>query len=60
MARPLIHDTGLIDKWRSGAASVSGCTSCNRCVPYIYHPAGTWCVMNPPNDAAPNRERAAG
>lgn len=60
MARPLIHDTGLIEKWRSSEAAVSGCTSCNRCVPYIYHPAGTWCVMNPPNDAALNRERAAG
>lgn len=60
MARPLIHDTGLIGQWQSGASSVSGCTSCNRCVPYIYHPAGTWCVMNPPNDAALNRVRAAG
>ena len=59
MARPLIHDTGLIAKWHAGTASVSGCTSCNRCVPYIYHPAGTWCVLNPPNDPALNRVRAA-
>ncbi len=60
MARPLIHDPGLIDKLRSGEVAASGCTSCNRCIPYIYHPAGTWCVLNPPNDPQPNRVRAAG
>jgi len=59
MARPLIHDPGLVDKLRSGAVTVSGCTHCNRCIPYIYHPAGTWCVFNPPNDPQPNRVRAA-
>ena len=25
----------------------------------IYHPAGTMCVLNPPNDPAPNQVRAA-
>lgn len=59
MARPLIHDPGLVDKLRTGAVAVSGCTHCNRCIPYIYHPAGTWCVFNPPNDPQPNRVRAA-
>ncbi|HQR03120.1 MAG: NADH:flavin oxidoreductase [Proteobacteria bacterium] len=59
MARALIHDTGLVNKFRSGELKQSGCTSCNRCVPYIYHPAGTWCVMNPPNDPALNRVRAS-
>lgn len=60
MARPLIHDPRLIEKLRSGERTVSGCTNCNRCVPYIYHPAGTWCVLNPPNDPELNRVRAAG
>ncbi|WP_341643789.1 NADH:flavin oxidoreductase [Thauera sp. SDU_THAU2] len=60
MARPLIHDPKLIDKFRRGETAVSGCTNCNRCIPYIYHPAGTMCVLNPPNDPALNRVRAAG
>lgn len=59
MARALIHDTGLVNKFKSGELTQSGCTNCNRCVPYIYHPAGTWCVMNPPNDPALNRVRAS-
>lgn len=59
MARPLIHDPAFVDKLRSGALRESGCTNCNRCVPYIYHPAGTRCVLNPPNDPAPNRIRAS-
>ena len=60
MARALIHDPALVNKFRDGSAMTSGCTNCNRCVPYIYHPAGTWCVMNPPNDPQLNRIRAAG
>lgn len=60
MARALIHDPALVNKFRDGSATQSGCTSCNRCVPYIYHPAGTWCVMNPPNDPQLNKVRAAG
>lgn len=55
MARTLIHDTALVNKFQSGEASVSGCTNCNACVAYIYHPAGTRCVLNPPNDPALNR-----
>ncbi len=60
MARPLIHDPQLVRKFGNGTATASGCTNCNRCVPYIYHPAGTMCVLNPPNDPALNRVRAAG
>jgi 2,4-dienoyl-CoA reductase-like NADH-dependent reductase (Old Yellow Enzyme family) len=59
MARALIHDPALVSKFQAGTRSSSGCTSCNRCVPYIYHPGGTWCVMNPPNDPALNRIRAS-
>ena len=60
MARPLIHDPQLVNKFRSGELKASGCTNCNRCIPYIYHPAGTMCVLNPPNELAPNQVRAAG
>lgn len=59
MARPLIHDSQLINKFQSGKLKVSGCINCNRCVPYIYHAAGTMCVLNPPNDVALNQVRAS-
>ena len=60
LARALIHDSNLVNKFRSGEATRSGCTNCNGCVAYIYHPGGTWCVENPPNDAALNQVRAGG
>ena len=60
MARALINDAGLINKLRAGTVARSPCTSCNGCIPYIYHPAGTWCVLNPPNDLALNQIPASG
>lgn len=59
VARALIQDPALIGKFRDGSVDRSLCTSCNRCVPYIYHPAGIWCWMNPPNDPHLNRVRAS-
>ncbi len=59
MARPLIHDPQLVNKFQRGEATASSCINCNRCVPYIYHPAGTMCVLNPANDPALNRLRAS-
>lgn len=59
MARALIHDPALVNKFRSGQLTQSGCDNCNGCVAYIYHPDGTWCVKNPPNDPALNRLAAA-
>lgn len=59
MARALIHDPTLVSKLRSGELTQSGCDNCNGCVAYIYHPDGTWCVKNPPNDPALNRMAAA-
>jgi 2,4-dienoyl-CoA reductase-like NADH-dependent reductase (Old Yellow Enzyme family) len=55
MARALIHDPALVNKFRSGERTESGCDNCNGCVAYIYHPAGTRCVYNPPNDLALNQ-----
>ncbi|WP_107653525.1 NADH:flavin oxidoreductase [Nocardia suismassiliense] len=46
MARALLHDPGLVDRLRADAASVSGCTHCNRCMPTIYR--GTHCVLTSP------------
>jgi 2,4-dienoyl-CoA reductase-like NADH-dependent reductase (Old Yellow Enzyme family) len=60
MARALLHDSQLVNKFRSGEATRSGCTACNACVAYIYHPAGTRCVLNAANDLALNQQRAAG
>ncbi len=59
MARTLIHDPALVNKFRSGERTESGCDNCNGCVAYIYHPAGTRCVYNPPNDLALNRAPAS-
>lgn len=59
MARALIHDTGLVNKLQRGELTQSGCTSCNGCVAWIYHPAGTRCILNPPNDLALNLKRAS-
>ena len=59
LARALLHDQGLVGKFQSGELTQSGCDNCNGCVAYIYHPAGTRCVYNPPNDPALNRIPAA-
>jgi 2,4-dienoyl-CoA reductase-like NADH-dependent reductase (Old Yellow Enzyme family) len=59
LARALIHDPALVNKFRSGELTQSGCDNCNACVAYIYHPAGTWCVHNPPNDPRLNTIPAA-
>jgi 2,4-dienoyl-CoA reductase-like NADH-dependent reductase (Old Yellow Enzyme family) len=55
LARALLHDPALVNKFRSGEVTESGCDNCNGCVAYIYHPAGTRCVWHPPNDLALNR-----
>ena len=59
MARVLLHDAALVNKFRDGSVRQSGCTSCNACIPQIYNQAGTYCVLNPPNDPALNEVRAA-
>ncbi|CAB1370816.1 NADH:flavin oxidoreductase [Denitratisoma oestradiolicum] len=59
MARALIQDSGLINKFRNGEVTVSPCDACNACSSYIYDPSGTRCEYNPPNDLALNRQRAS-
>lgn len=36
MGRALLHDPDLINRYRDGDASTSGCVHCNRCMPTIY------------------------
>lgn len=60
MGRALIHDPALINQYRDGRTAQSGCTACNACVVTMYTPAGTHCVLQPPPDAALNRQPAAG
>jgi 2,4-dienoyl-CoA reductase-like NADH-dependent reductase (Old Yellow Enzyme family) len=59
MARALIHDPALVNKFRSGEATVSGCTACNECVVMMYTPGGTSCVLRQPNSAELNHTPAA-
>ncbi len=59
MARVLIHEPALVNGFRDGSITQSGCTSCNGCIPQIYHPAGTYCILREPNDPALNEVRAA-
>lgn len=55
MGRALIHDPDLVNKFRDGGATVSGCTACNECVAMMYTEGGTRCVLRPPPDVALNR-----
>jgi 2,4-dienoyl-CoA reductase (NADPH2) len=59
MGRALIHDPQLVNKFRDGSVTVSGCTACNHCVVMMYTPGGTSCVLHPPNDVAMNHTPAA-
>ena len=59
MGRALIHEPNLINHFREGTATVSGCTACNQCVPMMYTPGGTACVLRPPNDVVLNQTPAA-
>jgi 2,4-dienoyl-CoA reductase (NADPH2) len=59
MGRALIHDPDLVNKFRDGLATVSGCTACNECVSMMYTAGGTRCVLGPENDAALNQTPAA-
>ncbi|MGH8445637.1 MAG: NADH:flavin oxidoreductase [Solimonas sp.] len=59
MGRALIHDPGLVNKFRDGSVTASGCTACNRCVVMMYTAGGTSCVLHAPNDAEMNSTPAA-
>ena len=58
MGRALIHDPQLVNRFRSGEATVSGCTACNQCVVSMYTPAGTSCALRPSNNLKLNQTPA--
>lgn len=45
MARALVHDPALVERWRADPTHRSGCTACNRCVAVMYGPSGTHCPL---------------
>jgi 2,4-dienoyl-CoA reductase-like NADH-dependent reductase (Old Yellow Enzyme family) len=47
LGRALIHQPDLIARYRSGQASVSSCTACNRCIAEMDRPGGVLCVEQP-------------
>ncbi|MGB1581416.1 MAG: NADH:flavin oxidoreductase [Nevskiales bacterium] len=59
MGRALLHEPDLINRYQQGAATQSGCTSCNECVPTIYHPGGTHCPLLGSNPIELNQQAAA-
>ena len=59
LGRALLHDPALVNGFRDGTLTQSGCTSCNQCVVSMYSPGGTACVLRPPNDVQMNRTPAA-
>lgn len=61
MARALLREPDLVNRWRSGDTRESLCIHCNKCMPTIYR--GTHCVLVDPEDrpglrlGAPERGR---
>ena len=60
LARPLLREPGLVNKWESDPTSESLCDNCNSCIAYIYHKDGTRCVYRSKNNPALNLARAVG
>ena len=54
MGRALLREPDLINRWQTSPEEPSRCDSCNSCLAYIYHPAGTWCVHLPANELEKN------
>ncbi|MFA5123507.1 NADH:flavin oxidoreductase [Zavarzinia sp.] len=55
LARALLHDPELVNKFAAGTATRSGCTACNECVATMHTPLGTHCVLRPLPDPAENQ-----
>lgn len=59
MGRALIYDPNFIKALSVDVDAKSGCTTCNRCIPTIYHPGGTHCPVRDTPDLALNQQSAA-
>ena len=55
LARALLREPDLVQKWQASPELESLCDNCNSCVAYIYHPAGTWCIHRPANKLEDNQ-----
>jgi 2,4-dienoyl-CoA reductase-like NADH-dependent reductase (Old Yellow Enzyme family) len=59
MARALVHDPDLVNKFQEDPEFHSGCIACNRCVAAMYGPTGTHCpVQDNALDLALNQKPA--
>ena len=47
MARALLRQPDLVNRWQAGEASEGNCIHCNRCMPTIY--SGTRCIVDHPD-----------
>jgi len=45
MARALVHDPDLVNKFQASPSHHSGCIACNRCVAVMYGASGTYCPI---------------
>jgi 2,4-dienoyl-CoA reductase-like NADH-dependent reductase (Old Yellow Enzyme family) len=50
MARALLREPDLVERWARGEVDESTCIHCNRCMPTIY--SGTRCVLDDPDPIA--------
>jgi 2,4-dienoyl-CoA reductase-like NADH-dependent reductase (Old Yellow Enzyme family) len=50
MARALLREADLPNRWQAGRLGASTCDHCNRCMPSIY--SGTRCVTDHPDPIA--------
>jgi 2,4-dienoyl-CoA reductase-like NADH-dependent reductase (Old Yellow Enzyme family) len=57
IARALLREPGLVDRWRRGDERDSLCIHCNKCVPTIY--SGTHCVLVAPNERPGHASRSS-
>jgi 2,4-dienoyl-CoA reductase-like NADH-dependent reductase (Old Yellow Enzyme family) len=55
LARALLRDPDLVNRFRDGSLRQSRCDNCNACVAYIYDPAGTRCIYRGENDPEANK-----
>jgi 2,4-dienoyl-CoA reductase-like NADH-dependent reductase (Old Yellow Enzyme family) len=49
MARALLREPDLVERWHKGEADEGLCVHCNKCMPTIY--SGTHCVLASAGDA---------
>ncbi|MDX2274602.1 MAG: NADH:flavin oxidoreductase [Hyphomonadaceae bacterium] len=59
LGRALLFDPNFVNAMAANANARSGCTTCNRCIPTIYHPAGTHCPVRDKPDVELNQKSAA-